>query len=189
MAKDAGAAGVLVPYCENLDDIRACVATGHYHPMKGAYLRRAVAEGVFPSETTKEYLENRNKGSIVIIGIESEPAFNNLDDILEIPGVDAIFVGPNDMTTSLGIPDDWANPKYLDVLKAIIKKSEAKGKPVMIHQSTMDSSTRAIELGARFIMHSNDVRLMVAAMQDHFAKLREIAGASGVEAKDTAETV
>jgi len=189
MAKDAGAAGVLVPYCEDLDEIRACVATGKYHPMKGQYLRRAVTEGVFPSQKTKEYLENRNKGSIVIIGIESEPAYKNLDAILEIPGLDAIFIGPNDMTTSLGIPDDWANPKYLDVIKGVIQKSEAKGKPVMIHQSTMESSIRAIELGARFVMHSSDARLMVAAMQEQFGELRKVAGAGAVEARDTAETV
>jgi len=189
MAKDAGAAGVLVPYCEDLDEIRACVSTGHYHPMKGEYLRRAVAEGVFPSQKTKEYLENRNKGSIVIIGIESEPAFNNLDAILDVPGIDAIFIGPNDMTTSLGIPDEWANPKYLDVIKGVIRKAEAKGKPVMIHQSTMESSIRAIELGARFVMHSSDVRLMVAAMQDQFTELRKVAGAQATEARDTAETV
>ena len=189
IAKDAGAAGVLAPYCENLDDIRACVATGHYHPMKGAYLRRAVSEGIFPSQETKEYLEKRNEGSIVIIGIESEPAFNNLDAILDIPGIDAIFIGPNDMTTSLGIPDDWSNPRYLDVIKTVIEKSEAKGKPVMIHQSTMESSIRAIELGARFVMHSNDARLMVAAMQEQFANLREVAGAEAIEARDTAETV
>ncbi|MBM3956948.1 MAG: hypothetical protein FJ313_02710 [Gemmatimonadetes bacterium] len=189
MAKDAGAAGVLVPYCEDLDEIRACVATGKYHPMKGEYLRRAVAEGKFPSPKTKEYLENRNRGSIVIIGIESEPAFKNLDAILDIPLIDAIFIGPNDMTTSLGIPDDWANPKYLDVLKTVIRKSEAKGMPVMIHQSTMESSIRAIELGARFVMHSSDVRLMVAAMQEQFAELRKVAGARAVSARDTAETV
>ncbi len=189
MAKDAGAAGVLVPYCENLDEIRACVATGHYHPMKGEYLRRVVTEGVFPSQKTKEYLENRNKGSIVIIGIESEPAFKNLDAILDIPGIDAIFIGPNDMTTSLGIPDDWANPRYLDVIKGVIQKAEAKGKPVMIHQSTMESSIRAIELGARFVMHSSDVRLMVAAMQEQFAELRKVAGTQTIEARDTAETV
>ncbi len=189
MAKDAGAAGVLVPYCEDLDEIRACVATGKYHPMKGEYLRRAVTEGVFPSPATKEYLEKRNEGSIVIIGIESEPAYNNLDAILDIPGIDAIFIGPNDMTTSLGIPDEWANPKYLDVIKGVIQKAEAKGKPVMIHQSTMESSLRAIELGARFVMHSSDARLMVAAMQDQLAQLREAAGAAAVEARDTAETV
>jgi len=189
MAKDAGAAGVLVPYCEDLDEIRACVATGHYHPMKGEYLRRAVTEGVFPSQETKKYLEKRNEGSIVIIGIESVPAYENLDAILEIPGIDAIFIGPNDMTTSLGIPDDWANPKYVDVLKDVIRKAEAKGKPVMIHQSTMESSINAIKLGARFVMHSSDARLMVAAMQDQFKELRKVAGTGAIEARDTAETV
>ncbi len=194
MALDAGAAGVLVPYCETVEEVQDCVATAKWHPLKGEYLRRAVAEGVFPSEQTKQYLQNRHRESIVIIGIESEPGHRNLEHILAVGDIDGIFIGPNDMTTSLGIPDEVANSKYLDVIKDIIAKAEASGVPVMIHQQTLDASTTAIELGARFVMHSTDSRLMQVAMQEHMAQLREVAmrvsGRGGaVEGRDTIATV
>jgi 4-hydroxy-2-oxoheptanedioate aldolase len=194
MALDAGAAGVLVPYCETVEEVQDCVATAKWHPLKGEYLRRAVAEDVFPSEQTKQYLQNRHRESIVIIGIESEPGHRNLENILAVGDIDGIFIGPNDMTTSLGIPDEVANPKYLDVIKDIIAKAEASGVPVMIHQQTLDASTTAIELGARFVMHSTDSRLMQVAMQEHMAQLREVAtrvsGRGGaVEGRDTIATV
>ena len=194
MALDAGAAGVLVPYCETVEEVQDCVATAKWHPLKGEYLRRAVAEGVFPSEQTKQYLQNRHRESIVIIGIESEPGHRNLEHILAVGDIDGIFIGPNDMTTSLGIPDEVANPKYLDVIKDIIAKAEASGVPVMIHQQTLDASTTAIELGARFVMHSTDSRFMQVAMQEHMAQLREVGmrvsgRGEAVEGRDTIETV
>ncbi len=59
----------------------------------------------------------------------------------------------------------------------------------MIHQQTIETSQTAIELGARFIMHSSDARLMQSAMQDHMNQLREIAGAAAAAASDHVETV
>jgi 4-hydroxy-2-oxoheptanedioate aldolase len=175
MALDAGAAGVLVPYCETVEEVQACVATAKWHPLKGEYLLRAVTEGVFPSERTRDYLAARHAESIVIVGIESEPAYQRLEAILDVGDIDGIFIGPNDMTTSLGIPDEVTHPAYLDVIKGVIARSEAHGVPVMIHQQTIDTSTTAIELGARFVMHSTDARFMQIAMQEHMAELRAVA--------------
>ena len=156
MALDAGTAGVLVPYCETVEEVQAVVATAHWHPLKGDYLRRAVEENKLPSPETKKYLQNRRKESFVIIGIESEPAYRNLDAILDVKGIEGIFIGPNDMSTSLGVPDDYANPKYLKVIEDIIKRCAARRIPVMVHQQTIETSTRAIRLGARFILHASD---------------------------------
>ncbi len=194
MALDAGAAGVLVPYCETVEQVEECVATAKWHPLKGKYLTRAVTEGIFPSERSREYLAARHAESVVIIGIESEPAYERLEAILGVGSIDGIFIGPNDMTTSLGIPDEVTNPRYLDVIKGVIAKSEAHGVPVMIHQQTLDTSTTAIELGARFVLHSTDARFMQIAMQEHMAELRQVAQrvtgkGEAVEGQDTVETV
>jgi 4-hydroxy-2-oxoheptanedioate aldolase len=117
MALDAGADGVLVPYCETVEEVRACANKVRLHPLKGEYFERASMTGELPSEKTREYLHNRHKDHIFIMGIESEPAANRLDELLECAEIDGIFVGPNDMTTSLGIPDEVDNQIYLDVLK------------------------------------------------------------------------
>jgi 4-hydroxy-2-oxoheptanedioate aldolase len=195
MALDAGAAGILVPYCEDVDEVRDCVATARWHPMKGEYLQRAVRDGIFPSDATREYLDRRHNGTLVIIGIESEPGVQNLGEILGVGGIDGIFVGPNDMTTSLGIPDDVTNPRYLDVLREIIAVSEEHGVAVMIHQQTVETSVTAIELGARFVLHCTDARLLQMALQEQLGTLRAAgARARGGSpdarvAKDTVETV
>jgi len=193
MALDAGAAGVLVPYCETVEEVQETVATAKWHPLKGEYLRRAVTEGVLPSEATEQYLRNRRRESIVIIGIESEPGQRNLDAILDVGDIDGIFIGPNDMTTSLGIPDDNKNEKYLDVVRDIVARSEARNVPVMVHHQTVEDSLAAIGLGARFVLHGTDGRFMQIAMQEQFRELREAAAERGEAAvatgDDTIETV
>ena len=187
MALDAGASGVLVPYCETVDEVRAVVATANWHPLKGTYLRRAIEEGIFPSAEAKAYLEARHQHSFVIIGIESEPAFENLEAILDVGHIDGIFIGPNDLTTSLGIPDDYANPKYLDVVKTIIEKSEERGVPVMVHQQSVETSAKAIDLGARFILHAMDTNLLQRAIEGELGALRKVAGDVSKESKDTVD--
>jgi len=185
MALDAGTAGVLVPYCEGVEEVQEVVATAKWHPMKGEYLRRAVRDNVFPSKETKKYLRNRRKESFVIIGIESEPAYENLDAILDVGDIDGIFVGPNDMSTSLGIPDDYSNPRYLEVIADIIKRCEARSVPVMAHQQTVDTSTAAIELGARFVLHSTDARMLQRIVQTEMNALRAAAGLAKGSSKDS----
>lgn len=194
MALDTGADGVLVPYCEDPDVVRHCVSVKRWHPMKGEYLERAAMTGEFVSQKSKDYLEKRHEGHIIIIGIESVPGYKNLDEILAIEGIDGIFIGPNDMSTSLGKPDDYENPEYWEVVDGIITKSEASGRPVMIHQQNVSDSTRAINAGARFILHSSDSRLLQRQMQSDFTALRELAekklGRSlSRKVKDTVETV
>ena len=90
MALDAGTAGILAPYCETVEQVEEVVATGKWHPLKGEYLTRAVRDNVFPSAETKKYLQRRHRESLVVIGIESEPAYENLESILEVGGIDGV---------------------------------------------------------------------------------------------------
>ena len=73
----------------------------------------------------------------------------------------------------------------------MIETSESHGVPVMIHQQTLETSTTAIELGARFVMHSTDAGLMQAAMRRDFAELRAVSGSDSADENldDTLETV
>jgi 2-keto-3-deoxy-L-rhamnonate aldolase RhmA len=189
MALDAGTAGVLVPYCETVEEVQACVATVKWHPLKGEYLAKAVRDAKLPSAAAKKYLQNRRKESFIIIGIESEPAYQNLDAILDVGDIDGVFIGPNDMSTSLGVPDDYKNPKYLRVIKDIITRCAARDVPVMVHQQTIETSTKAINFGARFVLHSTDGRMLQRIIQQEMNALRKAAGAVVKRAVDTVETV
>jgi 4-hydroxy-2-oxoheptanedioate aldolase len=192
VALDAGASGVLVPYCERVEDVRECVAVANWHPLKGENLKKAMA-GTHVSDASREYLANRHKDGIVIIGIESEPAYRNLDRIMDVGGMDALFIGPNDMSTSLGTPDKF-DQRYWDVCADIVKRAEVRGLPTMIHHQTPETAMKSIEVGARFVLYSSEGRLLQRQMQSDFTALRTAAGkrfggATAGKVKDTIETV
>jgi 4-hydroxy-2-oxoheptanedioate aldolase len=175
MAMDAGAQGVLAPYCETVDQVREVVAAAKWRPLKGEAVDRVVESGDHVSDATRAYLEERNRNSIAIIGIESVAAVNNLEAILDVPGIDGIFVGPNDMSISLGIPDDYDQPAYKDTVKQVIDVSEARGIATLVHHQTPDLSTYWIEQGARFVLHGTDRRAITEGFRSDFSKLRAAA--------------
>src|ERR1051326_6958983 len=70
MAMDAGAHGVLAPYCETVEQVQGVIGGAKWRPLKGALLDRAVETGEFPSDATRDYLARNNRNSIAIIGIE-----------------------------------------------------------------------------------------------------------------------
>ena len=95
--------------------------------------------------------------------------------MLEVPGIDGIFVGPNDMSISLGIPDQYDQTVYQETVKKVIDMSEAKGIATLVHQQTPDLSTYWISQGARFILHGTDRRALTEGFKADFGALRDFA--------------
>ena len=133
MSLDAGAQGVLAPYCETVEEVSAVVAAAKWRPLKGALARKAVATGELPSEASREYLEDRSRNVVCLIGIESVPAIENLENILQVRGIDGIFVGPNNLSISLGVPDQLTHPSYEAALRRVIATCKRHDTPVLIH--------------------------------------------------------
>ncbi len=113
--------GVVVPYVEDVEHARRLAAAAVYRPLKGQALERVLAEGVWPSEKTRNYIANERCANTVFVPmIESVLAVQNLEQICSIPGVNAVFVGPNDITTSMGIPNEYDHPDLIAMLQKII---------------------------------------------------------------------
>ena len=172
---DAGAQGVLAPYCETVDEVQEVVAATKWRPLKIEAVRKIIETGEHVSDATKAYLEDRNRNSISIIGIESVAAVSALDKMLEVPGIDGIFVGPNDMSISLGFPDQYDREEYKSTVKYIIDTAGKKGLPVLGHHQTPELSSYWISQGARLILHGTDRRAMTEGLKADFGTLRDFA--------------
>lgn len=180
MALDAGAHGTLAPYCETVDEVKEVVGAAKWRPLKGELVKKAVDLGQFPSQASKEYLENRNRNNVCIIGIESTPAIANLENILKVDGIDAIFVGPNDLSISLGVPDQYDHPDYEGALREVIAKCRAANTPVLMHHQTVPLTIKWLKEGARFVLYSSDGRSLHNAYRHEFGAIKEAGeGASG----------
>ncbi len=132
MAYDGGALGVIAPY-RDAEQVRQLVGAAHWRPLKGARLQR-ILDGVEPADLVlTDYLGARNADRTLIINIESVPALEALDEILAVPGLDAVLVGPHDLTTSLGIPEDYRHPQFVEAVDMIITKARGHNIGAGIH--------------------------------------------------------
>ena len=119
---DAGAEGIIVPMVNNEGDAIKAVAATRYPPLgvRGVGLARAQRYGA----AFKEYLswqEDKGSGPVVVVQIEHIDAVENLEKILNVDGVDAFIIGPYDLSCSMGIPGEFNNPKFKEIMNVIIK--------------------------------------------------------------------
>ena len=178
MALDAGAQGILAPYVERVEQVRECVAASKWLPLKGDVAARVVNEGVFPSPETRSHLEERNRNHVLVIGIESTPALERLDDLLAVPGVDAAFVGPNDLSIQLGVPAQYGHPRYIEAVRHIHATCRRRNVPLVIHFFNPEMAEPFIREGVCFILYGTD-RGGIAALGKPFGLLRGMRGPGG----------
>ena len=160
---DAGATGVVVPMVKNVEDAKSAVAAIHYPPLgnRGVGLARAQKYG----EAFQEYLKwqsDANDGPVVVVQIEHIDAVNNLKNILSVEGVDAFIIGPYDLSCSMGIPGEFNNPKFKQVIESIISISNEMNAVSGLHVVEPDllKLDEAIKIGHKFIAYSVDIRML-----------------------------
>ena len=165
--------GVVIPYVEDVEQLKRLAAAAVYRPLKGEALNQVISEGRWPSEKTRRYVtEERCADTIFVPMIESVKAVENLDAICAIPGVNALFIGPNDMTTSMGIPNEYDNPEFIAVIQKVIDTGIMRHSPAGCWFGKPEQQLRTIQQGARFVVYSNDSSMLKDMMTTIFGQLR-----------------
>jgi 4-hydroxy-2-oxoheptanedioate aldolase len=177
MALDGGAAGIVAPYMERVEEVHQLRGAVKYRPLKGARLDRALHEHEVLDPELRGYLDRFNANNVCIVNIESVPAMLALDDILAVPDVDAVLVGPHDLSISLGIPEQYTHPKFTAAMEAIISRCRAADIGVGFHFSFgVGVAIEWAKLGANFIVHSTDLFLVRDALQRELRQFRTTVG-------------
>jgi len=164
--------GVVVPYVEDIEEVKRLAAAAIYRPLKGKRLDRVLATGEWPSQKTQDYVAAKNADTVFVPMIESIPAVENLDGICSIPGVDALFVGPGDMTANMGIPKEYDHPDLIATIQSVIDAGERHKIAAGSWFGTPEQALRTVRQGARFVVYGNDGLLLKQAMEGVFPKLR-----------------
>lgn len=173
MALDGGAQGILAPYVERVEQVQEAVGACKWLPLKGEALERAVREGTFPSAETRAHLEQRNQNHLLVIGIESVAAMERLEELISVPGVDAAFVGPNDLSIQLGVPAQYDHPRYVEAARHIHQVCRRRGVPLVIHFFSREMAEPFLREGLHFVLFGTD-RQGLPGLQPHFAFLRGV---------------
>ena len=156
---DAGSRGVIAPMVNSRAEAEKVVSAVLYPPLGGRSYALARAQRY--GHRFQEYV-NSNEERIIVVQIEHIDAVNNLEEILSVPGVDAYFVGPYDLSGSLGVPGDFKDPSFVEAMSEITRIGKEMAVPGGLHVIEPDTTSvrSAIEQGARFLACSLDFRVL-----------------------------
>lgn len=168
---DAGAYGVICPMVNSGEDAARLVACTRYPPAgtrSFGPIRGLLYGGA-------DYPERANDTVVVFAMIETREGLDALDDILATPGLDAVYVGPSDLSLALGCRPtfDDVDPPVAEAIEHIAARAKAHGKVAGIHNGTPEAARRRIAMGFRFVTVSSDARLMAAGSQQILSAMRQ----------------
>ena len=165
-ALDIGADYVQVPQIETAADAERVVKAAKFYPQGARGVCRYVRAADYASMPKENYFGNANKTTGTIIHIEGNIAFNNIDEILAVDGIDVIFIGPYDMSQSCGVPGQVNHPKVIAQMKEIVEKAKSLGKLVGTFVETPESSKQWVDLGIKYIAYAVDVGIYFDACKN-----------------------
>lgn len=163
LALDIGAEGVVVPWVNTVEDAVKAVKACRYPPygIRGFGPRRAAAYGLDPT-----YAKRANDDIAVIVQIETEEAIKNAVDILKVDGVDAYFIGPYDLSCSLGVPGEFESEKFKNAIDSVLKAGKQADKPGGIWTDDPQTAAKRIKQGFKMIDLSGDIGILLKAAKE-----------------------
>ena len=170
MVLDCGAMGVVAPMVMDAAEARAIVAACKYPPTGNRSLGGGLHALNFGC-TAEAYYQSANDEILVVLQTEHIQAVEAADEIYAVPGIDAIFVGPNDLAASLRQADGTPPGKQQmeDVLQRILATAQRHGVPCGLHVATAADALRRAQEGWQFIAVASELKMMldgVAALVD-----------------------
>ena len=164
---DVGANGVMVPMVDSVEQARALVRWTKFAPLGDRGLGGAGGHSDFAGIGSKapEFMDRSNRETISIAQIETAGAVECVDEIATLPGIDALLVGPNDLSISLGVPGDLLGDRVDKAIGRIAAATEKAGKVFGMHGND-DLLNRWIPQGLTLVMSTLDINMVAAGMAE-----------------------
>jgi 4-hydroxy-2-oxoheptanedioate aldolase len=177
MALDGGAAGVVAPYIETVEQAKELRGAVKLRPLKGATLAAALRDQSTFEPQLQRYVDRNNGSSLFIINIESTPAIQHLDRLLAVADLDAVLIGPHDLSCSLGIPEQYDHPRFEEAVLSIIRRARRAGVAAGIHWwGSLQRLEAWMDAGLNLVICSADITAMHAHLSGSIRTLRSARG-------------
>lgn len=167
---DAGARTVMLPFVQNADEAKAAASYTRYPPegIRGvAAVHRGSKFGSVP-----EYLKNANRDICTIIQLETPEAIEKLPEMAAVEGIDALFVGPGDLSAAMGHIGNIAHPEVQALIEKAAKDAHAAGKPIGIVGPNPEMVKRFIGYGYDYAAIASDIAMMTGRAHDWLGQLK-----------------
>ena len=126
----------------------------------------------FSARAVPEFFERAKNEVALVLQIESADGIEAVDGILALNGIDALFIGPYDLSQSLGIPGETSHPKVFDAAQRIVRSAEARDVAVGVFTNSEQDARRWLEMGVRYLCLSVDTVFLLNAMRAAVTKFR-----------------
>ena len=157
---DIGARGVMVPRVETRQQAEDIVSQLKYAPLGKRGVALGIAHDLYRAGTP-EFFAKANEEITVILLLETEKAFENLDEIVSVPGVDVAWMGHYDLTVSMGIPAQFEHPRFLAAMDRLVSACQRHGVAPGFLPPTPESAVHWIDKGFRVISLGSDIGIFL----------------------------
>lgn len=159
-ALDLGASGLIVPHVSSVADARAVVQHARFHPLGERGMDLYARSAGWGGTERDAYLRHANEEILVGVMVEGAAAVDDLEDIATVEGVDLLFIGPYDLSQSLGFPGQISHPEVVGAIERAAATATEHGRVLGLYVDDVDTAVRYRELGVRFIGMANDADIL-----------------------------
>lgn len=166
-ALDSGAAGVQIPNITSVEQCKSAVSSAKYHPLGTRGLSRQTRNAMYGiwKDGEQIYTDAANDASLVVVHIENKEMAEEIEAICRLPQVDVVFIGPADLSQSLGIPGKSGDPRVVELAKKVIDTAKRYGKCAGINVTNQAAARKYVDMGARYILYSSDTALLAQGLR------------------------
>jgi 2-keto-3-deoxy-L-rhamnonate aldolase RhmA len=167
---DIGPAGIMVPLVNTADDARRAVSWSKYPPQgtRSVGVGRVHRYGAVLQQT----IDTANENTAVIVQVEHIQAVENIQEIVAVEGVDAVLIGPYDLSASMGIPGKVSDPSVKTAIENVRQACQKKGMPLGIFTASIEYARECARNGFTLIAVSTDTLMLVEASRKVLHELK-----------------
>lgn len=171
---DGGAQGIMLPRVTSVEQVHAALDILKYPPVGKRGCAMSRGHTGFRSGPVGENMEHANQASMLLVQVETVEAVEQVDALAAVPGVDVLFVGPNDLSIALGVPGQMDAPIVTQAIDQVIAACRKHGITAAIQGNDLAFATHWVERGMKMISYSSEIGLMVAAATAGVQALRRV---------------
>lgn len=164
-ALDIGALGIQVPQITTTEEVENIIKAARFSPKGERGVCRFVRAAEYSSLSGAEYFENANQ-SLLIVQVEGKKALDNIDKILQMKEVDVFFIGPYDLSQSLGVPGQIDHPSVLKVINQLLEEAQKRSCALGVFADNTQDALKWKKFGLNYISYSVDVGIYYSACKD-----------------------
>jgi len=169
---DAGAEGIMVPMTSKREQAERIVRYSKFTPLGARGFGNQTGQTDYQVRKTVEFMKEANENIFIVAQIETKEAIENIEEILDVEGIDVGLIGPNDLSISLGVPDLMGSEVMTQAIDRVVQAAKKKKKASGMHIGSIDALKKWRSKGMTVLAYSTDIAFMYSASKSALDQLK-----------------